>query len=99
MYVYDTVSEAINDLRKRGYTMDFNLAENSIVCNDDTCNPDDLEIVEIYRFEGDTDPADQAVVYAIESKSGLKGVLVSGYGISADAMSAKMVEKLNIRKP
>ena len=76
--------------------MDFNLAENSIVCNDDTCNPDDLEIVEIYRFEGDTDPADQAVVYAIESKSGLKGVLVSGYGASAVGLGVELAKKLRI---
>ena len=74
--------------------MDFNLAENSIICNDGTFNPDELEIVEIHRFEGDTDPADEAVVYAIESTSGLKGVLINGYGASAVGLGAEMVMKL-----
>ncbi len=96
MYTYDTVTAAINGLKQRGFTMDFNLRENSIVCHDDKFNPEDFEIVEVYRFEGNSDPGDEAIVFGIESKSGLKGVLVSGYGISADAMSAEMVRKLTM---
>jgi hypothetical protein len=96
MYSYDTVTEALSDLKKRNFTMDFNLAENCIVCNEQKFSIEDFEIVEFYRFEGDTDPSDQAIVYAIESKSGLKGVLVSGYGISAEGMSAEMARKLKV---
>ena len=98
MYVYDTVSEAINDLKKRGYTLDFNLEENCIICNHEKFEPLDFEITEVYRFEGDSDPADEAVVYGIASKIGLKGVLVNGYGPSADAMSGEMARKLNMHK-
>ncbi len=39
MYVYDTVSAAVNGLKKRGYTLDFNLAENCLICHDDKYNP------------------------------------------------------------
>ena len=62
MYSYDTVTEALNDLKKRNFNLDFNLMENSIVCNEDKFDIDDFEIVEYYRFEGDTDPADEAIV-------------------------------------
>ncbi len=93
---YDTLSEAINELRKRGYTLDFNLAENCILCHQESFDPDDFEIVAFYRFEGDSDPADEAVVYAIESKKGDKGILVSGYGISAEGMSADLAQKLQM---
>lgn len=96
MYTYDTVSGAINGLKKRGFDIDFNLTENCIICNEGEFAPEHFEIVEVYRFEGNSDPADEAVVYAIESDKGHKGVLVNGYGISADAMSAKMVKKLAI---
>lgn len=96
MYTYDTVSGAINGLKKRGFGIDFNLAENCIICNEGEFSPENFEIVEVYRFEGNSDPADEAVVYAIESDKGHKGVLVNGYGISADAMSSKMVKKLAI---
>jgi len=96
MYSYDTVTDAVKGLKQRGYTKDFNLEENCIVCHEEKFHPEDFEIVEVYRFEGDSDPADEAVVYAIESKNGDKGILVSGYGISADEMSSEMAKKLTI---
>lgn len=99
MISYDTVSEAVNGLKKRGFIVDFNLQENCIVCNNDKFNVDDFEIVEVYRFEGNTDPSDEAIVYAIQSVNGWRGVLVNGYGISADTMSSEMVKKLSIHKP
>ena len=98
MYVYETITDAVNDLIARGYKLDFNLDENCIICNKEKFRPEDFEIVEIYRFEGDTDPADEAVIYAIESKTGLKGLLINGYGIYADTMSAEMAKKLSIHK-
>ncbi len=96
MYTYETVSDAVNGLKERGYTMDFNLDENCIVCHEDKFNPEDFEITEVYRFEGNTDPADEAVVYAIESNKGHKGVLVNGYGPTSENMSAEMAKKLHI---
>lgn len=99
MITYDTVSEAVNKLKERGYNLDFNLTENCIICHDDKFNAEDFEIVEVYRFEGNTDPSDEAVVYAIESVDGKKGVLVNGYGISANAMSADIAKKLSIHRP
>lgn len=98
MFVYDTVSEAVNDLKKRGYDLDFNLAENCLVCHGDKFDIKDFEITELYRFDGDTDPSDEAIVYAIESTDGRKGVLVNGYGISAEGMTAEMARKLSIER-
>ncbi len=98
MIAYDTVSEAVNGLKKRGFTLDFNLGENCLVCNGDKFNVNDFEIVEVYRFEGNSDPADEAIVYAIDSIKGIKGVLVSGYGISAEGMSAEMAKKLSMNR-
>lgn len=98
MIVYDTVSEALSGLKARGFDLDFNLNENCLVCQDDKFDLNDFKIMEVHRFEGSTDPSDEAVVYAIQSENGLKGVLVNGYGISADAMNADMVKKLSINK-
>jgi hypothetical protein len=98
MFAYDTVTEAVNGLRDRGFELDLNLEENCLVCHEHKFKIEDFEIVEVYRFEGNTDPADEAVVYAIESADGLKGVLVNGYGISAEAVSAEMARKLEIHR-
>jgi len=96
MITYDTVTEAIAGLRERGFKLDFNLQTDSLQCFNPDINlvPQDFEIREIYRFEGDTNPDDQAIVYAIESKDGHKGVFVNGYGASADAVGAEMMMKL-----
>jgi len=98
MFSYDTVTQAVEGLKERGYSLDFNLAENCLICQGRKFNVEDFSIVEFHRFEGDSDPSDEAVVYAIESLDGKKGVLVSGYGISAEGASAEMAKKLNVSK-
>ena len=95
---YDTMTEAVKGLRQRGFTVDFNLLENCLVCHNNKFDIEDFEIVEMHRFEGDTDPADESIVYAIQSLTGVKGILVNGYGISAEAMSTEMAQKLNMHK-
>ena len=99
MFTYDTVSEAINELKKRGYNVDFNLEFDCINAHElpAPLKASEFEITEVHRFEGNSDPADEAVVYAIESKHGQKGVLVNGFGISADALSDEMIEKLKVK--
>lgn len=98
MYAYETITCAIKDLKLRGYQLDFNLKENCIICDEEKFDPEDFEIAEVYRFEGDTDPADEAVLYAIESKNGQKGLLVNAFGIYSDPMSDSMIKKLSFQK-
>ena len=94
---YASVLEAINQLRAQGFVIDFNLDENCLVCGLDKYEIDDLEIVDIYRYEGDSDPSEEAAVYAIESKHGVKGILVTGYGTSTDSKSMEVLSKLKMR--
>jgi hypothetical protein len=92
-----TLSETINALKKLGYTLDFNLQGECIICHqtNTVLSPDEFKIDKTYRFEGSSDPDDEAIVYAISSTDGrVKGTLVNGYGISADPVSSAMVEKL-----
>ena len=100
MYSYDTLSEAMTDLKKRGYTIDFNLSFDRIICHETpiTLMPAEFEIVEVYRFEGETNPSDSSILYAIESKHGDKGVLVNAYGVYSDSVSDEMVKKLVIHQ-
>ena len=98
---YDTVSTALNSLKERGYTTDFNIAFDKIICKETTAclNPGEFEITEVYRFEGESNPSDEAVVYAVESKDEkMKGTLVNAYGTYADAMSDEMIKKLSMNR-
>src|SRR5690349_5048027 len=99
MQAYDTLLDALNGLKKRGYTIDFNLAFDHVKCADTgVClSPAQFEITEYYRFEGASDPEDLSVVYAIESKDGsLKGTLVSAYGVYSEGMNNEMLQKLEV---
>jgi hypothetical protein len=98
MYSYDTVTEAINGLKVRGYILDFNLEENELICFNPSLrvHPDDFSIHEVHRFEDNTDPDDQAILFAIESKDGHKGVLLNAYGAKNDLAAGLLVQKLKI---
>jgi hypothetical protein len=101
MISYDTVTEAINGLKSRGYNIDFNVAFDQLVCaNNEIClQPDEFEITEVYRFEGDSNPDDEDVVYAVESKDGKsKGVITSAFGTYADTLSNRIIQKLAMHK-
>jgi len=97
-YHYESVAVALEELRKKGFSLDFNLDENCIVCGNSKFEAEEFDVVQVYRYEGDSDPADEATVYAIQSTSGLKGVLVTGYGMSYDGLSEKILKKLHYRE-
>lgn len=99
MYSYETVTEALRDLSDRGYTNNFNIQCDAVECRDIELRlrPEDFEIVEVYRFEGDSNPGDEEVVYAIESKDGIKGTLVNAFGVYGDEASNEILEKLKIK--
>jgi len=93
-----TVSEVLNVLKQRGYTVDFNLNDTCLVCHNNSLQvfPDEFTVDKHYRFEGISDPGDEDIVYAISSsKHHLKGTLVNGYGIYADKITDEMIKALN----
>lgn len=101
MQYYDTVVEALKGLKEKGFTLDFNISFDSIKCEEHTIclNPHEFEITEVYRFEGDTNPSDEDIVYAIESKDGsIKGTMTSAYGMYADSLNSDMIKKLSQHK-
>jgi hypothetical protein len=98
---YETVTEAVKGLKDRGYTIDFNIAFDKLICSESKIclQPDEFEITEVHRFEGDSNPDDEDVVYAVASKDKkIKGVITSAFGLYADPVSNKIIQKLSIHK-
>ncbi|GLB49913.1 phosphoribosylpyrophosphate synthetase [Neptunitalea lumnitzerae] len=93
--VYDTLSEGVEDLKKRGYEEDFNILENGIEnkSKKQLFKTDTFNVVEVHRFEGYTNPDDSSILYAIETISGEKGILVDAYG-AYESISREMIDKL-----
>jgi hypothetical protein len=49
---------------------------------------------EVYHFEGDSNPGDNAVVYALTSPTGVKGTIVDRSGANPGNTSFEMAKKL-----
>ena len=63
MYHYSTVEKALAELKEKGYTIDYNLEGNHILSE-----ASNYVISEIYRYEGMSNPDDEATVYGITNK-------------------------------
>lgn len=85
-HVYKTMGEAVEGLRRRGFTADFiiNKESGQVGAANQSYKSDELTIVEHHRFEGSSDPDDSSVVYALEAPNGSKGLLVDAYGAYAN---------------
>lgn len=97
MYDYETMVEAITDLKARGYDADFSLTEHALENKEKglTLKAEDFDIDEFYRFEGESDPADNTIVYGISSHvKNIKGTLVHAYGTYAEAVDTDILAKL-----
>lgn len=96
---YGTLSQTINALNSLGYTLDFNIQGECLVCPQASIelSPDDFQIDKFYRFEGISDPMDQSILYAISSpKFKVRGLLVNAYGVDSDEYSSALVSKLKV---
>src|SRR5690606_27717333 len=97
MITYTTLSEAINDLAKRGYTENFNIESDCIICAENRIRlrPDEFEIDEVYRFQEMSDLDNESILYAISSPANnIKGLLVNAYGTYSDTSTTELVRKL-----
>ena len=97
---YGTLSQAINKLKlEEGYEHDFNLLDEEIELKseDETFGVEDFDVDKVLRFEGMSNPDDNAILYAITTSKGYKGVLVDGYGVSSGQVSKEMTKKLDLK--
>jgi hypothetical protein len=99
MKSYSTLSEAINDLKKRGYKEDFNLRPECVECPalNLQWHPEKFTVDEYHRFEGMSNPDDNSIVFAISSDDGMKGTLVDAYGVYSENLNDAMVRKLHVK--
>ncbi|NNC95262.1 MAG: phosphoribosylpyrophosphate synthetase [Chitinophagales bacterium] len=96
---YDTLSQAIVELKRRGFKENFTVDNNSMLCSTDDnmtpCSAEDSILHEFHRFEGMTDPGDSSVVYAIETSIGVKGLLVDAYGADSAPNVRDYIKKVD----
>lgn len=91
-----SVTEAIAILEREGYRADFSLATGTVHCAacDVRHDPAEVVVLRTFRFEGDADPGDEAIVLGVECPAcGQRGIIVSAYGPEASQELIMLVER------
>ncbi len=93
----ETLSEAIARLEARGFRDSFQPADGNLraLGAERAFAPAALVVEEVVRFEGESDPSEQAILFALRSPAGdVRGTFVAGYGVLTDPASAEIVRGL-----
>jgi len=92
-----TLSQVMKILSERGIHREFRMNKNCEMKfeNSDTIyNPSDLTILKTYRFEGDSNPDDNAVLYVVKDNAGNRGMIIDSYGADSNYPGEKFDEFL-----
>jgi hypothetical protein len=88
-----TLHETIDRLHRQGFTGHFSVVADRLreLSTGVVFRADELRVCGCFRFEGASDPAEMAILYAIESQTGVRGTLVDACGVySSPAISEFM---------
>ena len=78
----DTVSEVLDNLRRVGKDNEFVVSEaGSVIVLGKTYGYHDIRIIQTFRFEGESDPADGAIIFLIQTHDGTVGYSLDAYGV------------------
>lgn len=96
----DTVTEAVALLAAEGYDAEFRFDAGDVRCGH--CGTvhatGEAEVERVFRFEGPSDPGDEAIVLALRCpRCGARGSLVSAFGPDADPALAEAFTYLAAR--
>src|SRR5687768_15129845 len=96
-----SLSNCLNKMVTDGFVEDFKVSDRGLesISSGKWYKPEEIEVVNFFRFEGMSDPDDNAILYVIKTNDGVKGTLIDGYGIYMDQkISSFMKEVENIHK-
>jgi copper chaperone CopZ len=93
----ETVTDALTRLRSDGYTAEFYATDKGeLACRgcDGTMDPTEVQVDHTVRFEGDTNPDDQDIVFAITCACGCKGTYSAAYGPATPPADSDVLRQL-----
>ena len=93
----ETVSDAIRRLQAAGYTGNwFAAPEGNLQCGEtgEVADLSQIQIDDILRFEGQSDPGDEVIVFALRAPSGDRGVYSAAYGFDTQPEDVAVIARL-----
>ncbi len=87
----NTLSQILEKLRLKGMDNEIKMTDHGKMQGvglNKIYNPEDLTIIKTYRFEGDSDPGDNSVLYILEDKDHQIGYILDAYGMYSSQENA-----------
>jgi len=86
----NTLSQILEKLRLNGKDNELKMSDHGKMQSQTgkIYKPEQLTIVKTYRFEGDSDPADNSVLYLVEDQDKQIGYILDAYGIYSDNLGS-----------
>ena len=98
----DTLSDAIRRLQADGYSGNwFANADHQLECDEsgEVLDPAELQIDHILRFEGQSDPGDMTILFALRTPAGSKGIYSAPFGADTPTEDAAVIARLPHQAP
>ncbi|CAN5526742.1 hypothetical protein BH11BAC2_BH11BAC2_20110 [soil metagenome] len=91
-----TMVDCTNMLDKLGFTSQFKALSNGLksLKTNQIYSSADIKIVNFYRFEGESDPCDNSILYALESANGERGTLTDAFGPYSDTNVTNFIQSV-----
>src|ERR1051325_5180493 len=91
-----TMVSCLNILTSEGFTENYKVEKKGLkaLSNNHIYQPEEVKVLNFYRFEGSSDPADNSILYAIETSDGKRGTLVDAYGPYADSKVTTFMQRV-----
>lgn len=96
----DTLSDAMRLLQADGYTGNwYATTDHMFSCNvtGAVIDPATVQVDHILRFEGQSDPDDMTILYALRSPDGVKGLYSAPFGANTPADDAEVIARMQHR--
>ena len=79
-----TMTSVLEMLRVKRQDNEFTMGDEGFKFGTKCYRAEDLTIVKTYRFEGESDPSDSAIIYLLQAKDGLVGYSIDTYGAQSN---------------
>jgi hypothetical protein len=91
-----SLSYCIDKAIEKGYTANFFVNDTLLqhVDSGQSYQPGQVHIVDYYRFEGQSDPDDNSILYIIETNDGRRGTIADAYGMYASTAVANFFNEV-----
>ncbi len=94
----ESLPVVLQEMNEKGYKNSFYIHNSSLFC--EKCkkshDPKEAEVIEVHRFEGESNPDDESIVFGIQCKiCNSKGTLVSAFGPSMSQGEAEVTRLLS----